>query len=320
MATIAGTHPAYLLFDVGGTDIKAALASADGTLHTVLRTPTPRTGDPHAAAILDELEDLRGRLTGAEAGAEAGPGPVAAGVVVCGTVDEQAGIGTYSANLGWRNVPFRDRCAARFGMPTGFGHDVAAAGEAELAFGAGRGLGAKRRNSAVLVIGTGIAGALFVDGHRLDAGGFAGEVGHAAVPGGADCPCGAHGCLETVASAAAIARRYAAATGTPATGAREVLGRWVAGDPDATRVWEEAIEALAYACAQLCSSIGPEAIIIGGGLAQAGDALLAPLRDALDARLSYHRRPEIVPARLGQDAGLMGAYLRARAAHEREVR
>lgn len=303
-------EPAYLLFDIGGTDIKAALATADGTLHTVLRSPTPRAGEADASSILAELEVLRGRLQ------EKAPEltPVAAGVVVCGTVDENAGIGVFSSNLGWRNVPFRRLCAERFGVPTGFGHDVGAAGEAELALGAGRLLGEQARNTAVLVIGTGIAGALFVDGRRLEAGGFAGEIGHAAVPGGGQCPCGAHGCLETVGSAAAIARSYTRATGRDVDGAREVLELCKAGDPDADRSWREAIEALSFSIAQLCASLGPEAVIIGGGLAQAGEELLAPLRASVDARLSFHRRPRIITAQLGQDAGLRGAWLRAHAA------
>lgn len=308
MDTDIGVERTYLLFDVGGTDIKAALADAHGNLRTVLRSPTPRDMDPRATAILAELDVLRGQL------ATTGPPPAAAGLVVCGTVDEQAGLGAFSANLGWRNVAFRDLCTERFDLPVGFGHDVAAAGEAELAFGAGQALGDKRRNAAVLVIGTGIAGALFVDGRRLDAFGRAGEIGHAAVPGGTDCPCGARGCLETVASASAISRRYAQAASTVVSGARDVLERVQSGDPDAVLIWDEAVEALAFACAQLCASVGPEAIIIGGGLAQAGEALLAPLRVALDRRLSYQPLPVIVPARLGQDAGLMGAFLRARTA------
>lgn len=312
MGQSTGRRPAYLLFDVGGTDIKAALCAPDGTMQEVLRSPTPRTGEADAAAILDHLEVLHRRLMTERPGLR----PVAAGIVVCGTVDEQAGVGTYSTNLDWRDVPFRDSCAARFGIPTGFGHDVGAAGEAELVFGAGRDLGEKRHNSAVLVIGTGIAGALFVDGRRLAAGGYAGEIGHAAVPGGRSCPCGAHGCLETVVSAAAIARHYTEATGNPAAGGREVLERVRAGDPEAVRIWDTAVEALSYSIAQLCSIIGSEAIVIGGGLAQAGEDLLAPLRSRVDARLSYHRRPVIAQARLGQDAGLMGAYLRARTADE----
>ncbi|MDN5755964.1 MAG: ROK family protein [Arthrobacter sp.] len=303
-------EPAYLLFDIGGTDIKAALATPDGTLHTVLRSPTPQAGDPEAAAVLAELDVLRGRLLAGSPSLT----PVAAGVVVCGTVDEQAGTGVFSSNLGWRNVPFRRLCTERFGIPTGFGHDVGTAGEAELALGAGRVLGRQAANTAVLVIGTGIAGALFVDGRRLEAGGFAGEIGHAAVPGGLDCPCGAHGCLETVGSAAAIARNYTRATGTEVDGAREVLERRRTGDTDAAHCWDAAVEALSFSIAQLCASVGPEAVIVGGGLAQAGDDLLVPLRAAVDARLSFHRTPRIITAELGQDAGLRGAYLRAEAA------
>ena len=303
-------NPPYLLFDVGGTDIKSALADDAGNLMGIRRVPTRRGTPNPAESLVDQLHGL-----GAELLAETPlVRPEAVGLLVCGIVDEAQGLGVFSANLGWRDAPLRDMASNAFALPVGFGHDVSTAGAAELQFGAGATLGTKVRNAVMLVIGTGIAAALFVDGRPLSAGGYAGELGHSAVPGGLECPCGAHGCLETIGSAGAIAKRYSLASGTQVRGAREVLEAMTAGDPIAARIWDEAIEAVAFSIAQLCASIAPEVVIIGGGLAQAGEALLEPLRRSVRSKLSYHREPLIVPAQLGEDAGLRGAFLKAREA------
>lgn len=298
----------YLLFDVGGTDIKSALCSAEGKLLTVQRAPTMLSATDPAGALVGQLNVLGTGLMERSGLSE----PAAVGLLVCGVVDEDSGQVVFSSNLGLRDAPVRDLASSAFGLPVGFGHDVSMAGAAELQLGVGTSLGSRVKNCVTIVIGTGIAAALFVDGRPVSSGGFAGELGHASVPGGLDCACGAHGCLETIGSAGAIARRYSLATGTPNVGAREVLAAKKQGDPVAGRIWDEAIEAIAYSIAQLCASIAPEAIVIGGGLSQAGDDLLEPLRKALTSRLSYHRNPVIVPAQLGQDAGLYGAYLKAR--------
>jgi glucokinase len=86
-----------------------------------------------------------------------------------------------------------------------------------------------------------------------------------------------------------------------------------AGDTVAQRVWDEALDALALTIAQLAATLAPEAIVIGGGLAQAGSALFEPLRERVDALLTFHRHPLLVPAQLGENAGLLGAALQARA-------
>lgn len=302
--------PPYLLFDVGGTDIKSALCDDAGNLSVIRRVPTLRGTPNPAESLVEQLHVLGTELL-------EGSGPVkpgAVGLLVCGIVDEKQGLGVLSANLGWRNAPLREMTSNAFGLPVGFGHDVSTAGAAELRFGAGTTLGTKVNNAVMLVIGTGIAAALFVDGRPVSAGGYAGELGHAAVPGGLDCPCGAHGCFETIGSAGAIARRYSQATGIQVRGAREVLEAMYQGDGIATRIWEEAIEAIAFSIAQLCASVAPETVIIGGGLAQSGEALLEPLRRSVRSKLSFHREPLIVPAQLGEDAGLRGAFLKAKEA------
>ncbi|MGH3651895.1 ROK family protein [Glutamicibacter sp.] len=299
----------YLLFDVGGTDIKAGLATEEGEILRVLREPTRKAAPQLAAqAVIEQLRGLASRLNEAN-----DPLPIAAGLVVCGLVDPATGRALYSANLGWRGVPMGRLASEALELPVGFGHDVAAAARAELELGIGAHDEALRRNSAILIIGTGIASALVVDGHLLSAGGHAGELGHAPVPGGLACACGATGCLETLASAGAIARHYEQATGISA-GAKEVFAARAAGSETATAIIAEAIEALSFALAQLCSSIAPEGIILGGGLAQAGAPFLAELEQSLERRLSFQRRPRIVHAQLGAEAGLQGALLLARQA------
>ena len=91
-----------------------------------------------------------------------------------------------------------------------------------------------------------------------------------------------------------------------------MLAAAAAGDPEAVRVWDDALRALAEQLARLVAILAPEAVVIGGGLAQAGPALFEPLRERLDVLLSFHRRPALLPARLGDDAGLLGTALAAR--------
>lgn len=297
----------FLLFDVGGTDIKAGLANANGEILQVLRVPTQKVAPEESARMLvSQLGQLGTRLQEAS-----GKTATSAGLIVCGLVDAEEGIGIFSANLGWRDAPLRAMAASTLGMPVGFGHDVSLAARAELELGSGAKDEALRRNAVVIIIGTGIATALMVDGRLISAGGYAGELGHAQVPGGFDCACGTTGCLETVGSAGAIAKRFAEQTGQN-VGAKEVFEARAAGDRLADSIIREAVEALTFTMAQLCSSVAPEGIVLGGGLAQAGPAFFAELEESLERRLSFHRRPRLIAAHLGADAGLQGALILAR--------
>ncbi|GAA1838077.1 ROK family protein [Agromyces salentinus] len=303
--SVLGPGPVVLAFDVGGTDTKSALVDADGRLLGLRRTATPIDGAAPAASVVASLPALASALLAEHPGVR----PEAVGLSVPGLVDEQAGVGVFASNFGWRDAPIRALAEGAFGLPVAFGHDVRAAGDAEHRLGAAREFG----DVIVLAIGTGIAGAIILGGHPYSGGGYAGEIGHTlADPTGDPCTCGATGCLETIASAGAIARRYAAASGADVAGSREVLAAAAAGDQVAATVWNDALDALADALARLAAVVAPEAIVIGGGLSQAGDDLFVPLRERLDARLSFHRRPKLVQARLGDDAGLLGTALAAR--------
>jgi glucokinase len=289
--------------DVGGTAMKGALITASGT--TYRRWPTPLADGPDAvvAAALKAIDDLVGQAGDA----------AAVGLVVPGLVDDETGVAIDSENIRWRDVPFRDLVRRRTGLPVGFGHDVRAGGLAERAQGAAGGCD----DVLFMPIGTGISGAMFVAG-RLVRDRYAGEIGHIDVGVDVDCACGAHGCLEAVASGAAIGRRYRSAGGDQVAGGREVLLRREAGDPLAARVWDEAVTALARALTTYISLLAPERIVIGGGLAEAGPALFDPLREHLRALLVWQREPTIVPAALGDNAACLGAALLARRALEEQ--
>ncbi|MDQ4215139.1 ROK family protein [Microbacterium sp. ASV81] len=299
-----GSGSAVLAFDVGGTDIKSALFDVDGTALGLRRTPTPEPGADLPERLIARLLELAAQLR------EEHPDvvPAAVGLVVPGIVDEVAGIGVFASNMGWRDAPIRALAEEAFGLPVAFDHDVRTGGWAEHVLGGAR----PYPDSIVLIIGTGIAGALLLGGKPFTAGGYAGEVGHSPVADEPVCACGARGCLEAIASAGAIARRYAEQSGERVDGAKEVIERAAAGDEIAARVWNEALDALALSLAQLTAVVAPQAIVIAGGLSRAGGALFDELRARLAARLSFHRIPDLVPAQLRGNAGILGAALRAR--------
>ncbi|MGW1609160.1 ROK family protein [Streptomyces sp. NPDC002285] len=296
-----------IALDVGGTGMKAALAAASGELLHQVRRPTGRERGPDAVVegILDFADELR--AYGEE---RFGEPAAAAGIAVPGIVDEEQGVAAYSANLGWRDVPLRRLLADRLGgVPVALGHDVRSGGLAEGRIGAGK--GADR--FLFVPLGTGIAGAIGIDG-RVEAGahGFAGEIGHIVVrPGGAPCPCGQRGCLERFASAAAVSEAWAAACGDPEADAADCAKAVASGDPNAVRVWHAAVDALADGLVTALTLLDPRTLIIGGGLAEAGETLFTPLKEAVRRRVTFQKLPSIVPAALGDTAGCLGAGLLA---------
>ncbi|MFJ8433804.1 ROK family protein [Kitasatospora sp. NPDC094019] len=293
-----------IALDVGGTHVKGGLVEG-GRLLTARqwRTGAERGPDAVLDTVLACAEELRVEAAGR------GLVVASAGLVVPGLVDEEAGVCVLAVNLGWRDLPVRRRMSELLGLPVAFGHDVRAGGLAESRLGAGRGC----RDLAFVAVGTGIAAALVIDGRpHAGARGFAGELGHQVVrPGGDPCGCGNRGCLETLASAAAVSRRYAAATGTTGVTAARVRALAAAGEPPAVRIWTEAIDALADALATLTTLLDLERLVIGGGLAEAGDTLLEPLRAGLAERLTFRPAPGLVAAALGPYAGCLGAGLLA---------
>ncbi|MFI8951998.1 ROK family protein [Streptomyces sp. NPDC053750] len=306
-------HGHVVAIDLGGTDIKAALVAHDGSVVRRVRRATRRERGPEA--VVDRVAQTAQALA-ADAVEAFGTTPLAVGVAVPGIVAEQAGRAVYSANLGWRELPLRDVLAERLGLPVVLGHDVRAGAVAEGRLGAARGRG----EFLFVALGTGIAAAHVRDGHAHGgSGGGAGELGHLTVRrGGPTCGCGNRGCLETLASASAVARRYTRAarrttvgkTAAPAT-AEEVSRLAAAGDPLARRIWQDAVEALAEGLAVYTVLCDPGLVVLGGGLTRSGAALLGPVRAALAGRLRFHSAPDLLAAELGAEAGCRGAALLA---------
>lgn len=303
--------------DLGGTNIKGGVFDADRRL--VLRRSIATEADRGFEHVFARLAGFVGDLM-----RDAGLEPTAVrglGLGTPGPLSHRRGFIYGSPNLpGWRDIPLRERLEAALGLPVVLDNDANAAALGEFVAGAGRGTD----HMVMLTLGTGIGGGVIAEG-RLLRGHFenAGEMGHTIVfPGGEPCPCGQNGCLERYASANAVGRRAAEAIrlGDSSTlitplrqqgrlTSRDVAEAVRAGDALAMRVWDEACEALALACVNFQHALNPQRVVLGGGMANAGELLVERVRDKL-ASLSWRLfddRPQVVLAECGEDAGIIGA-------------
>jgi glucokinase len=296
--------------DLGGTSIRAAVATGDVTHGEPVHRDTPSRDGP--AAVLDAVADCARQ-------AAAGAPIRGLAIGIPGPIDPRAGVVHDAPNMsGWNEVPAAAMLTERLGCPVVLCHDAAAAGYAELKAGAGRGA----RHLLFITVSTGIGGALFIDGDLYDgATGSAGEVGHTPISDdGPPCGQGHPGCLEGTSSGTAIAARaraeLAAGTASSLSGldgvlidARAIVVAANAGDELSLRMFHDAGHALGRALGGFINVLSPDAIVIGGGLIHAGDLLLGPARHAV-TQIAFEipaRRCKIVTAALGTDAGLIGA-------------
>lgn len=285
--------------DVGGTEIKSALVDSDLNLIATINAPTPKadkTGVETVKAIVGLVSEFSKQQTVS-----------AVGLAVPGALDEPAGTSRWSGNLQWNNLPIRDLLAKAINMPVAFGHDVRTAAVAEMRSGAAKGA----RNAIFIPVGTGIAAALIIDGEIRSAEGYAGEIGHINVNGKYPCVCGKFGCLEPASSTLAISKAYAADSGKTGVTTEEIYKLVVAGDPIATQVWNDATSAMARACEVLITILAPEVIVFGGGLSNAGETFLKPIRDYLDSSLTFQRKPRLKIAHYKSQAGAIGCAMLA---------
>lgn len=286
-------------FDLGGTDLKAALVR-DGAVAAFARVPS-RVGEGRQGpmrAMHDALEALG-----------AGPGDLdAVGVGCPGVVDPGSGAlrGDTPHLPHWRDFPLRAEVADHFDLPVAVDNDANAAAFGEHALGAGRGA----RALVMVTLGTGIGCGLVLDGrvHR-GAWGGAGEIGHVPLGhGGLACRCGVPGCVEPEASGSGLVRA-AAAAGLVATSAEQVFALAAAGDVAAVRLVARLADRLGALLATVTAVVNPDVVLVGGGLANAGEALMTPLRDAV----RHYGLPSLVAglalerAALGDRAGAIGA-------------
>jgi predicted NBD/HSP70 family sugar kinase len=260
--------------DIGGTKIDAVAVDAGGHLLGRVRVPTA----PGAEGVLESAAASL-RLLQHNTGLRAG-GFGSVGVGIPGAVDPATGRVLNAVNLGLSDLEFGAQLGARLGLAVRVENDVTAAalGAYELARESRPGL----RSLAYLSIGTGLAAGFVLDG-RLWRGsrGGAGEIGHLSVrPDGEPCPCGQRGCLETVLSGPAIARRRPSADRSPLVDLLDAAG---AGDAEAAVVRADVVGALALAVRLLVLTVDVELVLLGRGVSAVGESLLAALREALDA-------------------------------------
>ncbi|MDH2444077.1 ROK family protein [Amnibacterium sp. CER49] len=306
----AGTR-VLIAVDIGGTTIKAGLYPEDGPALALLGAPTFLEGTPSdppgdravaaVLAVVGELAELAAR-----------DGHVLVGIGVCspGVVDSGSGVVVLAVNLGWADVPIAALLRDRFGVPVALDHDARAASLAERR---ARSLRGRDADDFVFIpIGTGVSATVVSGGAVLTgAGGAAGEFGHVpVVPGGERCSCGQRGCVEVYASASNILRRYREAGGAHAADTPGVVER-IETDEIAALVWHQAVSALATGIVMLTAVLDPTAVVLGGGLSEAGDRLLAPVRRSVADLLTWRPPPAVERSLVGPAAALAGAALLA---------
>lgn len=295
----------YAGIDVGGTKIASGLVSSEGKVLGRRTDPTPaRQG---ATAVFAAITDA---IAKAAVALPADGVLVGAGVGTGGVVDHAAGrvVAANSLLPGWSGMPIRERLEAALQVPVKVDNDVNVFALGEHHFGAGRGL----RDVVYAAVGTGIGGAMILDGHlRRGAHHNAGEIGHWSVPeaAGRPCNCGGHGHVESVAAGPAITSWYREHGGDGAVSdLREVAARAAAGESAAVEALTRGGRAFGRALASLANVIDPQAVIVGGGVAEAGPAFWLPMEEALRAELMPAAAALILRrAALGGDAAVIGA-------------
>ena len=289
----------FLGLDVGGTNCKLAVVAADGDHRELLATATIPTGPGDPADVLARLAAVAGELVAVH-------GPVAAaGVGVPGLFDEASGRVVFLPNLppGWTGQEVAGPLGDRLGVPVALLNDARAFTLAESRMGAAAGC----PTVVCLTLGTGVGGGVVVDGRlRFGPHGRAGELGHQVIEvGGPPCGCGNRGCVEAFAAGAALCRLG----GHPTPEA--VFAAAAGGDERAAEAVRRVVGRLAVGIANLVTVLWPERVVVGGGVAAAGEGLFRPLRAAVaaSAPLVDPAAYEIVPAALGPAAGSIGAAL-----------
>lgn len=308
--------------DLGGTDIKGGLVAEDGSiLQTYIKSTEAHLG---GRKVVDRIGDLIQEILDSDAMKGRRDQLQGIGIGSPGLIDQKNGAITRPVNIPewdyWINV--REIFQERFGLFTWADNDANVGALGEALFGKGK----DQKVVLVLTLGTGVGGGVIADGKLFHgARGFAGELGHIMVnPSGPVCGCGNEGCLETYASASAIAKyaqeririehipsmmkEMAKENGGKVT-SKLVYEAAVKGDEVALQVVERAGKYLGIGIATLTVAFNPSIVCIGGGAAKMGDLLLDHARKELERRVFFHSHfpTPITQAALGNDAGLVGA-------------
>ncbi len=316
-------HSRFLVgVDLGGTNIVVCAMSADGSRQHGLHSEPTRAHEGADAVIarmarmVNETVETTMRETGVDRAAFEG-----VGIGAPGPLDRAAGVVLVAPNLGWHNVPLRDRMTALTGLPAALDNDANCATYGEWWIGAAKG----GRNVIGVTIGTGIGGGLILDGRPYHGSSdVAGEIGHTTIDQtGRRCGCGNYGCLEAYASGTAIAERAREALTLDGVSvlrdlvdgdiskitAATVYAAANQGDAIATDVVRDTARFLGTGLANLLNIFNPDVVVIAGGVTQAGDALFAPLRTEVRRRAFKFAVDacRIVPGTLPGTAGVVGA-------------
>ena len=304
---MAAADPA-LAIDVGGTKFAAGLVEPGGRVISWAQTATPQELD--AEQLWRTLDALLTRVL-TEADVDPATGLAGVGCGCGGPMEWPAGKVSPLNIPAWRAFPLRDRLAERFtGLPVRLHNDAVCLAAGEHWRGAGRG----RTTMLGIVVSTGVGGGLVLDGRLINgATGNAGHIGHVVVdPDGPPCVCGGQGCVEAIARGPALAAWAQAQgwrPGQPQVTAKDLADDAAQGHPIGLKAMRRAGHALGIAIASATDLCDLEVVSIGGGLSQAGSLLFDPLEEALRRHvgLDFARDVVVVPAALGQSAGLVGA-------------
>ena len=301
--------------DIGGTKILGGLVDLEGNVISEIREPS-RAQDPDK--MIQVVVEMIHQLT-----ASAKDVIVGVGVAAAGFIDADQSVILYAPNLNWRNEPLRERLQALVPHPVVIENDANAAGWAEYKFGAGRG----SKDMVMLTLGTGVGGAVVSD-YKLRRGGFGigGELGHVrVVQDGKLCGCGRKGCVEQYASGTAVlkaAKKLASSDGPAGQRLKalkdqkgELDGHLVyqallEGDQGTMGLFRDAGRYLGQAMGTLTAVLDPQVYVIGGGVSEAGELILDPIREGflndLPAR-GFRPEAKIVLAQFSNQAGVIGA-------------
>ncbi|ALS25623.1 glucokinase [Paenibacillus sp. 32O-W] len=304
----------YVGVDIGGTAIKVGICNENGDLLQTYEGPTET--DKGTDAILNNIAAyVRHIVSESPFQWEQVEG---VGIGIAGFLDIPNGIMKFAPNLGLRNVPVRDRVQEALGKPVFINNDANVAALGEAWAGAGKGVS----DCVCYTLGTGVGGGIIIDGKIVQGfAGMAGELGHMAIVPDLEaiqCGCGKMGCLETVSSATGIIKMAKDAvergdrtslTAVENITAKDVFDAAKAGDEVAARIVNRAAFYLGKSMATVAIVLNPQRFIIGGGVSKAGDFLFDQIRDVFRKFTPdlIQEGVEIVPAQLGNNAGIVGA-------------
>ncbi|TMV50954.1 ROK family glucokinase [Paenibacillus mesophilus] len=304
----------YIGVDLGGTSIKVGICDEQGSLLHTYEGPTGT--EDGAEAVLDRIAQYVRKIVSDSTYQWEQVAGVGAGIA--GFLDLANGTVLLAPNLGWKDVAVKQELESRLGLPVAIDNDANVAALGEAWSGAGAGL----KNIVAFTLGTGVGGGIIVDG-RIYQGfrGMAGELGHIKVVPDLEaiqCGCGQLGCVETVASATGIIRmaKDAVQRGEATSlslnetiTAKDVFDAAKDGDEVAIRIVKRASYYLGKSMAAVAVVLNPQRFVIGGGVSRAGDILFDEIRKVYAQNVPevFTQGVDIVPAKLGNNAGVVGA-------------